>query len=106
MATGINDPKLYRELNVPRTAAELDEQCEGFNKELRELRIKYKLPDVYCICRVTVLGEDGEEGDVMMRFHNGSGLLAESMTAWAYGYEASQRLEMIAAIAKGKKRAN
>jgi len=98
---GTSDPKLYRELNVPRPASEVEAAAEGFQNELRELRAKYKLPDVYCIVRAVVLNDDGTEGDTMMRFQNGGSLWIVPMTAWAFGFEQSQQKALVSRLSKG-----
>ncbi len=98
-AEPIHNPDNYRELSKPfATEAEADAAVEGFWKELYELRNKYKIPDIYLILRMGVVGADGVEGMCHSTMQAGSPSYAESMTAWAFGCEQAKREEIIAKL--------
>ena len=88
----INDPKNYRALLEPfASAEEANDALNGFWDELYALRNKYELPDVYVVVSAKVTNDEGAEGDTFCAMHAGSELVRESMAAWAFGYEVSQR---------------
>jgi len=93
-----HDPENYRLLSVPMPVVTAEERCKDFCEEVYALRIKYQIPDVYAIVRLNVLYEDGQEGTVTSRMIAGDEQHAEAMTAWAMGYESSQRQERIGRI--------
>ncbi len=95
---GKNDPQNYRTLNVAAPIATVEQRINDFYEEFYTLRNKYQLPNVYVIVRANVLYEGGEEGVVTSRLMAGFEANAEEMTAWALGYEQSQRQERIARI--------
>lgn len=98
LETGQHDPANYRLLNVPVPVATAEERCKAFCEEFYALRTKHGIPDVYVILRLNVIYEDGQEGTVTSRMIAGDEANAEAMTAWAMGYESSQRQERIARI--------
>jgi hypothetical protein len=84
----INDPDLYRELAVPFGDVEdANVALEDFYEELREIRAKYKIADVYVVVAVRAILEDGTEGEFMSNSMNGNSLKALPMVAWAFGKE-------------------
>jgi hypothetical protein len=97
----IRDPGGYRELSKPfETFTAANEAINAFFKDVRELRKKHKLPDVYIILKGTAYREDAaddeeSEGDWIISQHHGSSLNCEAMCAWAYGQEAAKRQEAI-----------
>jgi hypothetical protein len=91
-------PATYREMNQPFAGPEAAEAAvNGFYRELYDLRVKHRLADVYVAIRVPVDYGDSE-GVVHAGAHIGDPFLAEAMTAWAFGYEQSQRQERTAEI--------
>lgn len=78
----------------PSTQA-CDEAVKAFNTELRALREKYKLPEVYVILYVNFLDAQGDEGRGLLGLHHGDVAEAEVMTAWAFGTEQARRQERI-----------
>lgn len=88
---GIFAPETYRELCKPFTDAdEAEKSLEAFFDELYELRCKHHITDVHVIVRMPIA-----DSAVMTSFHLGNELLCEPMTAWAFGYEQSQRQSRI-----------
>ncbi len=95
----IRNPGGYRALSEPfENFAAANEAINDFFKDVRDLRAKHRLADVYIILRGSALGEDGDEGDWIISQHHGSSLNCESMTAWAFGQEATRRQESIAKV--------
>lgn len=89
-----NNPQLYRELSAPVDRAALEDRLEEFFKELMELRVKHKLPDVHVIIRADVfMGDliDNEVVPVMTAVHLGDSRMQETMTAWAFGRAGVER---------------
>ena len=91
-------PDRYRTFCAPMAPDEANEKLSAFADDVYELRNKHGIRDVHIILGVTVSCEDGEEGDVMSSAHFGSSLVAESMTAWAFGQEAAKRQETISKL--------
>lgn len=86
-----NDPTLYRKLNIPfASIEEANAATEGFADDLRAIREKWKIPDVYCVARIIATDEEGNEGDSFIRLHNGSTFYALPMVAYAYGLEQAE----------------
>lgn len=93
----IADPALYRELDVPFPNREaLIAALDGFDTEFRELRKKYRLPDVYCIIRAVRLDESGKEHEGYATLSCGSDVHSAAMTAWASGREQQALMEALA----------
>jgi hypothetical protein len=98
-----NDPGLYRRLSEPFPTVEAgNEAIQGFFRELRELRAKWKLPDVYCVVMGNAVHPNGSEGKFIISAHNGSAAEAEAMIAWAMGYEQSLRQDRIQGAMRGR----
>lgn len=98
-------PATYRECSVPKPPEQAQADWDAFCNAVYELRVKYRIPDVYLLARVLVQYEEGREGVAHTRAHFGDELNAEQMTAWAFGYEQAQRQERIARVALEASRA-
>lgn len=95
-----HNPDRYRELSKPFESIDAaNKALELFYEELAELRAKHKIQDVLTVVQVTMLHEDGEEGQAFTSMHCGSELAAEGMAAWAYGSESAKRQERITKLA-------
>ena len=101
MSERIDDPALYRKLCEPFPSVEAaDEALRNFNAELRELRVKYKIPDISLVLRLICTTDAGTEGEIFLSAHHGDILLEETMLAWAFGYAQSQRQQRTAEMLK------
>lgn len=91
------DPARYRKLSEPYASKEAGQAAiVAFFKDLGEIRVKHKIPDLYLVIRATVLTEDQEEGTVTTSIHFGNELEAEGMLAWALGRVQSERQDRTA----------
>ena len=77
----------------PRSHAECEASVSGFFDELYALREKHKIADINLTCRVVT-----EDGDAMLTGHIGDIEKGESMAAFAFGQEQSERQHRISAI--------
>lgn len=100
----IHDPKLYRELSQPFASVEAaSEALDKFNSEVRELRSKYRIPDVVILTSVNIDYPDGEASAIGIS-HHGSPAVAQSIASYAAGYYAAEAAELTSrTIAAGKK---
>lgn len=110
MPTINHNPALYRELSEPISRQELEERLDGFFKEVKDLRIKHKLPDVHVIIRADVklsgdLVEETRIAAVMTSGHLGDPSLVEGMCAWAFGRASADHATGIDAIKADGRRA-
>lgn len=94
---GIQAPANYRKLCEPISQADAEKNTTAFFEEFYELRNKHGIADAYCIVKIPVKVED-VEGEIVLSMHCGNELSRESMAAWAFGYEQSQRQIRIAEL--------
>ena len=93
------DQKRYRQLSEPFASPEAaNKAIEAFFEELGELRVKHRLPDIYCIIAGNVLYPDGNEGEVYTTVSYGDTTKREPMAAWGLGHESARRQELITRI--------
>ncbi len=93
---------LYLELCYPKEFPDqANSDIREFFKELRELREKYRLPDVLCIVSCFVRYES-EVGHVTTFNHNGNELETEPMLAYALGMVQAERRARINKALAGK----
>jgi hypothetical protein len=90
-----NDPKVYREMCLPKTVEQANADWTAFAGELYELRVKHRIADVYVIARMPIQYDDGDEAPQNVSAHFGDVLNREPMTAWAVGFESANRQAMI-----------
>ncbi len=96
------DPARYRTLSEPFDSKETGQAAIlAFFKDLGEIRVKHKIPDLYVVIRASVLTETKEEGIFTTSLHYGSELEAEGMLAWALGRVQCERQDRIAKQIKG-----
>ena len=101
MSEKINDPSLYRKLCEPFPSVEAaDEAVRNFIAELRELRIKYKIPDIAMVIRLTGMTDRGTEGEMYLLAHHGDTNLEENMLAWGFGFAQAERQRRTAEMLK------
>ncbi len=101
-AIEVIDPERYRKISEPFESVDAgNEAIQGFFKELGELRIKYKIPDLYIVLKATALTSDDEEGSFTTSMHYGNTLESEGMLAWALGRVQAERVERIAKWLQG-----
>lgn len=101
-----NDPALYRRMCEPfASAEEANAALTAFYDELRALREKHRIADVHVTWSVNVVFPDGETPSIGGA-HIGDPAKAESMAAWAFGFETADTRAQIERIAEsGRKRA-
>lgn len=98
------NPALFRAMREPFETAELaDAALKSFFEGLAELRKKHDLANVYVVVADSCkLPDDptaeGGEGEFIATMMLGDEQLAESMAAYAFGHEQSQRQHRVAAI--------
>lgn len=100
----IQNPSLYREMSKPfPTADAADDAIRDFIRDVRIAREKNKIQDVYIVLSVIVATEDGEQNAILSS-HHGDANKAESMAAWAAGYESAKRSSTINSLrARGER---
>jgi hypothetical protein len=95
----IRNEARYRDLSKPfESAGAFSAAVDAFYQELGELRVKYKIPDVYLIIEARALNAEGEEGQYFTALHYGDSSKMENMTAWAFGQEQATRQALTARI--------
>jgi hypothetical protein len=93
--TTILDTDNYYDLLRPYESQEAaQEAMEAFWNDFYELRNKHRIADAYVILQAPVKSI----GPVMLSMHAGNDLMAENMTAWAYGREQADRQARTAQI--------
>jgi hypothetical protein len=100
-----NDPDCYRKMSEPFTnEQELADAFKAFYEGVSELRKKHRMADVYVIVAFNCLDGD-DESQRFGSFQFGNQLMAEGLTAWAYGREQAERDAMIGrAVVQGRKK--
>jgi hypothetical protein len=94
-----SDPALYRELSEPfASSAELEIAGNQFFEELRELRRKHGVPDVYVSLKAAYLADDGDEVSSLMHAGFGNEAEWETMVAFTLGQVQSNRQERTAKL--------
>jgi hypothetical protein len=92
---GFLAPATYLDLSKGFASSEEAEAAlNAFWDDLYEIRVKHRIPDVHATCRIVVDGQ----GDLMTTMHAGSEMLAEAMTAWAFGRAQGDRQERISSL--------
>ena len=101
--TKIVDPDNYTQMSVPFESSELaNEALSGFYNELREIRKKYKIPDVLIVTKGSVKTEDGTTGDYIQHSSFGNSLNQLPMAAYAYGQIQAEHEALISKLIAGK----
>lgn len=94
-----HDPATYRKLNEPfPTLKEANDSLEKFWQGVYALRVECRIPDLYMIVGFNAVGSQGDEGYMMGILHAGDELKRESMVAYAFGKEQSDRQSNIARL--------
>lgn len=98
------NPELFRKMSEPfESVEEANKAIVAFFEEVGELRKKHGLENVYFIISGTWKTEEGEGQFIVPQMY-GNPLMAESLTAFAYGREQCERQERIGELlAKGIK---
>lgn len=108
MTKPLNDPETYALMAKPFESKEkLDAAVEAFSAELRELRKKHKMTDVYVII-ANSCAEGGEEdaGEYTHVLHCGSSARSLMLVASAFGMEKEKYDRMIATLTKRSRSAD
>lgn len=94
----INNPNLYRELNVPfESKDKVTEAVNSFQDELYELRTKYRIPDLVYAMQLSWMDE-GVESQAIVNGSMGNEMNAELLAAFALGKIQSQRQARIGKV--------
>ena len=97
-----SDPENYRQLSQPFESLDAaDKAVQSFFSEVSELRKKHKITNLYLIVGSSVTTDTGEPEFLTTR-HFGDSLKRESMVAYAFGQEQSERQELIGKLLSGK----
>lgn len=101
-----DDVQTHRECSQPIESREAaDVVVQSFYDELRVLRRKYKIANVLCTIKSSVLlsRDNGEVavGEFAIPLFIGDSSQAEGMAAYAYGVEQAQRQERIQTAIRG-----
>jgi hypothetical protein len=95
------DPSLYREMAAPFENADVANAAfKAFFADLGEIRKKHGITNVYVVIGGSIKNPDveGGEREVIVNLMYGDQLRAESMTAWAYGYEQAERESKVSSM--------
>lgn len=93
------DPETYRELCIPFNGPEAaNESLIKFQKELYDLRCKYRICDLLFVAQVPIKYEDGEEGSPILIGHYGDIGKSEAMAHFAAGRTSAERQERVAKL--------
>lgn len=85
----------YRKASQPHESEEAaHKSLREFQRELEELRIKYRVRDLYVICTATMI-ENGGEVALSTSFKYGTQTMWIMMAAQAYGEEKSAHEAMV-----------
>jgi hypothetical protein len=94
--------KRYREASEPHESpAAAQKAIQAFYDELAELRVKYRIRDLYVIYNASVIEESGEETAATGMTGFGTQSLWESMVACAYGVEKQKKESLIRKLLAG-----
>lgn len=108
-----NDPRTYREMSEPFPDQEMAQAAvDGFCKEMRELRRKYRIADILCVMSVNVMMEfpndpEKQELPIMVLSSHGDATHAERMAAYAMGSTERDREHAVKetmALGKGRRK--
>jgi len=83
------------------TIEQADAAMDAFAADVRALRVKHRLADVYVVMMVPHRGDAGREGQVISRFSMGDTLKSEAMVAWALGREQAAHREFVERLLAG-----
>lgn len=100
----INAPDIYAECSKPWPDGDAaNAAVQAFLSELRDLRIKHKIADVYAIIEVQVLDAAGVPHAACLTAFNGDSRNVIPMVARAYGEERERHEQVISTlIAQGR----
>lgn len=97
------DEARYRQCSEPHESPEAAQKAiEEFYAELAELRVKYRVRDLYLIYNVAITEEDGTDTVASGVTGFGTQSLWESMAACAYGIEKQKKEETIRKLLAGR----
>ena len=92
----VPDCERYREASEPHPSVEAAEEAvKAFFDEVGALRVKYHMKDLLLVWGVAVIDPDGVEMASMGLSGFGNQALWESMAAFAYGVEKTNRAKRI-----------
>ena len=99
-----DDRANYRKMSEPHESSEAaNKALNDFQKELSELRKKYKIANILMIVNDSYLDGEGD-ASFMSVFEFGSQLEMEAMAAYGLGQAQARRAEMITRVLMDAKR--
>lgn len=90
-----NQARYRRACEPHATPEEAEKAVRALYAEIAELRVKYKIKDLYIVYNVALTEKDGSESVASGMTGFGDQALFEPMAACAYGYEKRKREEVI-----------
>jgi hypothetical protein len=94
-------PETYRELCIPFNGPDAaNENLIKFQKELYDLRCRYRICELLFIAQVPIKYPDGDEGSPTLVGYYGDKDKAEGMAHFAAGRMSAERQERIAKVAE------
>jgi hypothetical protein len=98
----VNDPVLFRKLDNPFDSEEsANRAIESFYEGVRELRQKFKLPNVAIVIECGVMRESMREGRAFSWAQMGDTQKSEDLLAYGFGQAVAERKEMVAKLLAG-----
>jgi hypothetical protein len=92
----VQNPELYRKLSEPfENLMAANAALNGLMDDMRILREKHHIPDLYWVARITAKSEDGGETGAYSNGGMGNVLEWEAMLAYALGVEQTDRQQRI-----------
>lgn len=91
----VKNAALYRRMSEPLPVAEREAKCKAFEDDLKALREKYSIQDLYVVAVLPTDYGQGGEGTINLVLHCGDSARRESIAAWAYGHEQGERQKTI-----------
>ncbi len=100
----------YHTLSAPfASIEEADDAVKAFHKELAELRVKHKIPDLFVVMGISFQVEANEEGDdlrsIMVPAYMGDQSHQERLAAFGFGVASAERQEETAKVVEHAKKA-
>ena len=102
MTKSVQNPELYRKLSEPfDSLAVANEALNSLMDDMRVLREKHHIPDLYWVVRITAKNPDESETGAYSNGGMGNVLEWEAMLAYALGVEQAERQQRIGTLVTG-----
>lgn len=97
------DPELFRAMSVPHESTEAGNAAlTAFLEGVGELRKTHRIANVVTTLTVCCLGEDGQEGDLIVSHQFGDTSRNEALCAYAFGRARKEREEQMVKALRGE----